>query len=77
MRGVVKIVNSIDDAKAANLTDEMIIDMATVSVRYDDAVYPENYDQSLKEGDNGYIEPIARFENEIQQAILDRFDITI
>ena len=65
MRGKAKIVNSKDDAKAANLTDDRIIEMATISVRYDDAVYPEGYDRTLKEGDVGYIEPMERFEDEI------------
>ena len=77
MRGKAKIVNSQDDARAANLTDEMIIEMAAISVRYDDAVYPEDYDSSLKEGDSGYIEPIERFENEIDQSVLDRFGVVI
>ena len=75
MRGKAKIVNSPDDARVANLTDEMIIEMATISVRYDDAVYPEDYDKSLKEGDSGYIEPIDRFENEIDQSVLAWFGV--
>tara|TARA_R110002012_G_scaffold65111_3_gene170808 strand:+ start:436 stop:687 length:252 start_codon:yes stop_codon:yes gene_type:complete len=77
MRGKAKIVNSKDDAKAANLTDDRIIEMATISVRYDDAVYPEGYDRTLKEGDVGYIEPMERFEDEIDQSVLDRFGVKL
>ena len=77
MRGKAKIVNSKDDAKAANLTDDRIIEMATISVRYDDAVYPEGYDHTLKEGDVGYIEPMERFEDEIDQSVLDRFGVKL
>ena len=77
MRGKAKIVNSKDDAKAANLTDDRIIEMATISVRYDDAVYPEGYDRTLKDGDVGYIEPMERFEDEIDQSVLDRFGVKL
>lgn len=73
MRGNAAIINSQDDAKHVGYTDEQIIAMATITVRYDDAEYPEDYDTSLKEGDDGYIEPIWRFETEIDQAVLDRF----
>ncbi len=75
MRGKAKIVNSQDDAKVANLTDEMIISMATISVRYDDAVYPDDYDYLLKEGDEGYITPIYRTETEVDQSVLNRFGV--
>ena len=40
-------------------------------------VYPEDYDRSLKEGDSGYIEPIDRFESEIDQSVLDRFGVRV
>ena len=75
MRGKAKILNSQDDARVANLTNEMIIEMATISVRYDDAVYPEDYDQSLKKGDDGYIEPVYRNQIEVDQSVLDRFGV--
>ena len=31
-------------------------------VTFDDAVYPDDYDSSLKPGDDGYIEPVIRKE---------------
>lgn len=77
MRGNVNIVNTLIDKKASNLSDEKIIEMATISVRYDDAIYPDNYDKNLKEGDAGWVEPMWRFEEEIDQAVLDRFGIAI
>lgn len=75
MRGKIKIVNTKYDADKAGLTEEQIISMATIKVRYDDAAYPDNYNNTLKEGDDGYIEPIWRFEEEINQAVLDRFGV--
>lgn len=72
-----KIINSATDFQKSGLSYEQIIEMATITVRYDDAQYPDDYDQSLKEGDDGYIEPILRFEEEIDQALLDRFGVVI
>jgi hypothetical protein len=31
-------------------------------ITFDDAEYPEGYDQSLQEGDEGYVEPVIRKE---------------
>lgn len=31
-------------------------------VTFDDAVYPEGYDRSLQDGDEGYIAPVPRLE---------------
>ncbi|EGR2496675.1 hypothetical protein VCSRO55_0670 [Vibrio cholerae] len=75
MRGNATIVNSKDDAEKAGLTTEQIIEMATIVVRHDDAAYPDNYDTNLKESDDGYIEPIWQFEEEINQAVLERFGV--
>lgn len=75
MRGNATIVNSKDDAQSAGYTTEQIIEMATIVVRHDDAVYPDNYDTNLKESDDGYIEPSLRFEEEVNQAVLDRFGV--
>lgn len=77
MRGKTNIINTATDKNTINLSDEKIIEMATIKVRYDDAIYPENYDKKLKAGEEGFVEPIERFENEIDQAILDRFGIVI
>ena len=75
MQGSIKIINSQDDAEAAKLTREQIIEMATISVRYDDAVYPDGYNPNLQEGEDGFVEPIWRFESEIDQTILSRFGV--
>ncbi|WP_419237915.1 hypothetical protein ACN08P_11150 [Photobacterium leiognathi subsp. mandapamensis] len=78
MRGQAKIINSPADKKVAGVTKEQIIKMATIQVRYDDAIYPDDYDhQTMKPGDVGYIEPIYRTETEIDQAVLDRFGVTL
>lgn len=77
MRGKVKIINSRSDFEASDFTRDQIIEMATITVRYDDAVYPDGYDSSLTEGDSGYIEPVWRFEEEINQSALDRFGISV
>lgn len=73
MRGTAKIINSAQDAKSIGLTYEQAVAAATITVRYDDAKYPDNYDKSWKEGDDGYIEPIWRFEDEIDNSVLERF----
>ena len=73
MRGTSKIINSAQDAKSVELTYEQAVAAATITVRYDDAQYPDNYDTSLKEGDEGYVEPIWRFEDEIENSVLERF----
>lgn len=77
MRGKVKIINSRADFEASDFTRDQIIEMATITVRYDDAVYPDGYDTSLNDGDVGFIEPVWRFEEEINQSVLDRFGISL
>jgi hypothetical protein len=77
MRGNATIVNSKDDAQNAGFTTEQIIEMATIVVRHDDAVYSDNYDTNLKEFDDDYIEPIWRFEEEINKAVLERFGVEV
>ncbi|NGZ66487.1 hypothetical protein G6Z92_05735 [Vibrio aestuarianus subsp. cardii] len=73
MRGNAKIINSMRDAQSIRLTYDQAVSAATIVVRYDDAEYPDDYDSALKDGDDGYVEPIWRFEEEINQAVLDRF----
>ncbi len=73
MRGTAKIINSAKDAKSFGLTYEQAVAAATITVRYDDAQYPPDYDSSLKEDDEGYVSPIWRFENEIDHSVLERF----
>lgn len=73
MRGNATIVNSKDDAQDTGFTTEQIIEMATIVVRHDDAAYPDSYDTSLKESDDGYVEPIWRFEEEVCEAVMKRF----
>ncbi|EGR4489269.1 hypothetical protein DDN09_17605 [Vibrio cholerae] len=73
MRGQLKIINSAADAQQAGITREQALEIATITVRHDRAVYPDDYDSSLKEGDEGYVEPIWRFEDEIENSVLERF----
>lgn len=77
MRGSANIINSQDDATSAHWTKEKIIEMATISVRHDKAVYPDDYDHTLKEGDDGWIEPEYVYEDEIDQSVLDRFGVKL
>lgn len=77
MRGAVKIINTATDKSNSDFSDEQIIKMATHSVRYDDAIYPDDYDHNLKSGDDGWVEEIWRFEEEIDQAALDKFGVTL
>jgi hypothetical protein len=44
-------------------------------ITFDDAEYPEGYDQSLQEGDEGYVEPVIRKEWNAGAAASWGFDI--
>lgn len=59
------IINTIDDfvnaeasAERTAFLDRLLNDFVT----FDDAVYPDDYDSSLKPGDAGYVEPVIRKE---------------
>lgn len=73
MRGQLKIINSAADARQAGITREQALGIATITVRHDRTVYPDGYDNSLKEGDDGYIEPVWEEEIVIDQAVMSRF----
>ncbi|GIA27447.1 hypothetical protein FXE96_09740 [Vibrio cholerae] len=73
MRGELKIINSAADAKQAGITREKALKIATVTVRHDRAVYPDDYDTSLKDGDDGYIEPVYEYVQQVDQSVLKRF----
>ncbi|SBS36631.1 hypothetical protein MSP8887_02659 [Marinomonas spartinae] len=75
MKGSAKILNTSDDLAMSPISREQIIKMATVKVRIDKADYPEEYDKTLKSGDDGYIEPDYQYDEKIDQAVLDRFGI--
>lgn len=77
MRGAVKIVNTPADMAVSQMTREQIIAMATIAVRTDNAVYPDDYDKALKPGESGYIEPDYQYDEQIDQAALDRYGITL
>ncbi|QUX96619.1 hypothetical protein C0J08_14960 [Marinomonas sp. CT5] len=77
MRGAVKIVNTPADMAVSQMTREQIVAMATITVRTDKVVYPDGYDQALKEGDDGYIEPDYQYEEVIDQSALDRFGVAL
>ncbi|MEB5538585.1 hypothetical protein [Vibrio cholerae] len=73
MRGNAKIINSDRDAKSVGLAYEQAVAAATITVRYDKAQYPDDYDTSLKEGDEGYIDPIYEYVQQVDQSVLKRF----
>lgn len=77
MRGNTNITNTQDDLSVSKMTREQVIEMATITIRHDATVYPEDYDTTLKEGDEGYIEPDYRYEEMIDQGALDRFGIVL
>ncbi|WP_114774147.1 hypothetical protein [Vibrio cholerae] len=73
MRGHLKIINSAADAQQAGITREQALEIATITVRHDRAVYPDDYDVSLKAGDEGYIEPVYEYVQQVDQSVLNRF----
>ncbi|MDA5316635.1 hypothetical protein [Vibrio cholerae] len=73
MRGQLKIINSAADAKQAGITREQALKIATITVRHDRAVYPDGYDVSPEEGDDGYIEPVYEYVQQVDQSVLKRF----
>ncbi|HGS5355346.1 TPA: hypothetical protein ACMDR1_001416 [Vibrio cholerae] len=73
MRGKLKIINSAQDAQQVGITREQALEIATITVRHDRAVYPDDYDTSLKETDEGYIEPIYEYVQQVDQSVLNRF----
>lgn len=73
MRGKLSIINSAQDAQQVGITREQALEIATITVRHDRAVYPEDYDTSLKEGDEGYIEPVYEYFQQVDQSVLKRF----
>jgi hypothetical protein len=59
------LINTIEDLQAATDSHEQVAFLQTLLndyVTFDDAVYPEDYDRSLQEGDEGYIAPVTRTE---------------
>lgn len=59
------IINTASDLAAAAPSPERNAFLQTLLddfVTFDDAEYPEGYDQTLQEGDEGYVEPVIRKE---------------
>ena len=59
------IINTIDDlvnAQPSPGRTAFLNGLLNDFVTFDDAVYPDDYDSSLKPGDAGYIEPVIRKE---------------
>ncbi|BCK29996.1 hypothetical protein [Vibrio cholerae] len=73
MRGKLSIINSAQDAQQAGIARDQALTFATITVRHDRAVYPDGYDTSLKDGDQGYIEPLWEEKTVIDQAVMKRF----
>ena len=60
-----KLFNTIDDIQSAPNTSEkraFLQALLNDFVTFDDAVYRDDYDSSLKPGDTGYVEPVIRRE---------------
>lgn len=77
MRGNINIVNTPADLAVSQMTREQIIAMATITVRTDKAAYPDGYDSTLVAGEEGFIEPDYQYDEQIDQAALDRFGVTL
>lgn len=59
------IINTIDDLVNAQPSAErtaFLNGLLNDFVTFDDAVYPDDYDDTLKPGDAGYVEPVIRKE---------------
>lgn len=59
------LINTVSDLQTAEPSaerDAFLRAMLNDFVVFDDAEYPEDYDQTLKPSDEGYIEPVIRKE---------------
>ncbi len=59
------IINTPADLTATEVNEErtaFLTSLLNDEITFDDAVYPEGYDQQLQPGDDGYIEPVIRKE---------------
>lgn len=59
------IINTPADFTAAEANEErtaFLTSLLNDEITFDDAVYPDGYDQQLQPGDDGYIEPVIRKE---------------
>ena len=59
------IINTIDDLVNAQPSAErtaFLTSLLNDEITFDDAVYPEGYDQQLQPGDDGYVAPVIRRE---------------
>jgi hypothetical protein len=59
------LINTIEDLQAATSSQEQsafLTGLLNDYVTFDDAVYPEGYDRTLQEGDEGYVAPVIRRE---------------
>lgn len=65
-----KLFNTATDLATINVADEQEVaqhrlflgNLLNDYTVFDDAVYPEDYDNTLQEGDTGYIAPVIRQE---------------
>ena len=59
------LINTIEDLQAATNSQEQVAFLQALLndyVTFDDAVYPQGYDRTLQEGDEGYVAPVIRTE---------------
>ena len=71
------IINTPADLTAAEANEErtaFLTSLLNDEITFDDAVYPDGYDQELQPGDDGYIEPVIRKEWNADAAAAWGFD---
>jgi hypothetical protein len=59
------LINNSTDLQNAETSTEhtaFLLNLLNDYTIFDDAVYPEDYDNNLKEGDDGYVVPVLRQE---------------
>jgi hypothetical protein len=59
------LINTATDLQGAPSSPEhtaFLVNLLNDYITFDDAEYPEGYDRTLVEGDDGYVEPVIRNE---------------
>jgi len=59
------LINTATDLQGAPSSPEhtaFLVNLLNDYISFDDAEYPEGYDRTLVEGDDGYVEPVIRNE---------------
>lgn len=77
MKGKPRIVNTAEDFQRSSISEEFIRKQAEQAVYKDVAEYPDDYDHNLKEGDEGFIEPVFVEEKFTDETLLKKFNLNI